>query len=46
MMQLGQVSRASFYRFDESTSPGQDVDMDLRDALTQHSGKHRDQFGT
>lgn len=33
MVQLGQVSRASFYRFDESTSPGQDADMDLRDAI-------------
>ncbi len=33
MVQLGRVSRASFYRFDESTGPGQDADMDLRDAI-------------
>jgi hypothetical protein len=35
MMQLGRVSRASFYRFDENTNPGHDADMDVRDAL-QH----------
>jgi putative transposase len=33
MMELGRVSRASFYRFDESTPPGHDADMDLRDAI-------------
>ena len=33
MVELGRVSRASFYRFDESTNPGQDADMDLRDAI-------------
>jgi len=33
MMKLGQVSRASFYRFEESTHPGHDADMDLRDAI-------------
>ena len=33
MMELGQVSRASFYRFEESTHPGHDADMDLRDAI-------------
>jgi transposase InsO family protein len=33
MMQLGRVSRASFYRFDESTHTSQDADMDLRDAI-------------
>jgi putative transposase len=33
MVELGRVSRASFYRFDESTHPGQDTDMDLRDAV-------------
>jgi putative transposase len=32
MMELGRVSRASFYRFDES-HPGHDADMDLRDAI-------------
>jgi len=32
-MELGQVSRASFYRFEESTHPGHDADMDLRDAI-------------
>jgi putative transposase len=33
MMELGLVSRASFYRFEESTHPGHDADMDLRDAI-------------
>jgi transposase InsO family protein len=33
MVELGRVSRASFYRFDESTHPGQDTDMDLRDSI-------------
>jgi hypothetical protein len=33
MMELGRVSRASFYRFDESPNPGHDADMDLRDTI-------------
>ncbi|HEY8714838.1 MAG TPA: IS3 family transposase [Candidatus Acidoferrum sp.] len=33
MVELGRVSRASFYRFDESTYPSHDGDMDLRDAI-------------
>ena len=33
MMELGRVSRASFYRFDENTPAGHDPDMDLRDAI-------------
>ena len=33
MMQLGRVSRASFYRFEENTHPRDDADMDLRDAI-------------
>jgi transposase InsO family protein len=33
MVELGRISRASFYRFDESTNPGHDGDMDLRDAM-------------
>jgi putative transposase len=33
MVELGQVSRASFYRFDENTPAGHDPDMDLRDAI-------------
>ena len=33
MMELGRVSRASFYRFDENTPAGHDPDMDLRDAM-------------
>jgi transposase InsO family protein len=33
MVTLGRISRASFYRFDESTYPGHDADMDLRDAI-------------
>jgi putative transposase len=31
MVELGQVSRSGFYRFDESVRP--DPDMDLRDAI-------------
>lgn len=33
MMELGRVSRASFYRFDGNTAAGHDPDMDLRDAI-------------
>jgi transposase InsO family protein len=33
MVELGGVSRASFYRFDEERSPRVDRDMDLRDAI-------------
>ena len=33
MVELGGVSRASFYRFDEESSPRGDRDMDLRDAI-------------
>jgi putative transposase len=33
MMQLGRVSRASFYRFDENTPGSRGADMDLRDAI-------------
>jgi putative transposase len=33
MAELGRLSRASFYRFDESTDAGHDADMDLRDAI-------------
>jgi putative transposase len=33
MVELGRVSRASFYRFEESTHPGHYADMDLRDAI-------------
>ena len=33
MVQLGRVSRASFYRFDESALRSHDADMDLRDAI-------------
>jgi putative transposase len=33
MVELGQVSRASFNRFDENTPAGHDPDMDLRDAI-------------
>ena len=33
MVELGQVSRASFYRFEESTHPSHEDDMDLRDAI-------------
>ncbi len=32
-MQLGRVSRASFYRFDGNAHPSHDADMDLRDAI-------------
>lgn len=32
MVELGRVSRSSFYRFDHA-GPGQDPDMDLRDAI-------------
>ena len=35
MVELGRVSRASFYRFNESPKAGPDPDMDLRDAI-QH----------
>src|ERR1700682_1391203 len=33
MVDLGGVSRASFYRYDEDAAPGPDRDMDLRDAI-------------
>jgi transposase InsO family protein len=33
MTQLGHISRASFYRFDENAHPGLDADMELRDAI-------------
>lgn len=33
MVELGRVSRASFYRFEESTHRSHDADMDLRDAI-------------
>ena len=33
MLALARVSRASFYRFDESASPASDDDMELRDAI-------------
>jgi putative transposase len=33
MTKLGQVSRASFYRFDENTASDGEADMDLRDAI-------------
>jgi transposase InsO family protein len=33
MLELGRVSRSSFYRFDGKAPPGPDPDMDLRDAL-------------
>jgi putative transposase len=33
MVELGRVSRASFYRFEESTHASHDADMDLRDAI-------------
>jgi hypothetical protein len=33
MVELGSVSRASFYRFGEGSRPGTDPDMDLRDAI-------------
>ena len=33
MAKLARISRASYYRFDESAELGADVDMDLRDAI-------------
>ena len=33
MTKLGQVSRASFYRFDENAASDSEADMDLRDAI-------------
>jgi len=33
MVELGGVSRPSFYRFEEADSPKVDRDMDLRDAI-------------
>jgi putative transposase len=33
MLELGRVSRSSFYRFDPAGQPGADRDMDLRDAI-------------
>jgi len=33
MMELGQVSRSGFYRFDEEVPSGPDPDMELRDAI-------------
>jgi transposase InsO family protein len=33
MVELAGVSRASYYRFDENAAPGNDADMDLRDAI-------------
>ena len=33
MVDLGFVSRAGFYRFEEEARPGPDPDMDLRDAI-------------
>lgn len=33
MVELGQVSRSSFYRFDAEVVPSRDGDMDLRDAI-------------
>jgi transposase InsO family protein len=33
MVELGRVSRASFYRFNEKPEAGSDPDMDLRDAI-------------
>ena len=33
MMELGRVSRSSFYRFDREATPSPDPDMDLRDAI-------------
>jgi len=33
MVKLAQVSRASYYRFDENAESGVDSDMDLRDAI-------------
>ena len=33
MLELGRVSRPSFYRFDPQHKPGADRDMELRDAI-------------
>ena len=33
MVELGGVSRASFYRYNEDAAPRPDRDMDLRDAI-------------
>jgi putative transposase len=33
MVRLAQVSRASYYRFEESVGSGSDSDMELRDAI-------------
>jgi transposase InsO family protein len=33
MLELGRVSRSSFYRLDGAATPGPDPDMDLRDAI-------------
>jgi putative transposase len=33
MVELGQVSRSGFYRFDDGAKSGKDPDMDLRDAI-------------
>ena len=33
VLELGRVSRSSFYRFDAKATPGPDADMDLRDAI-------------
>lgn len=33
MLELGRVSRSSFYRFDAGATPGPGIDMDLRDAI-------------
>jgi putative transposase len=33
MVRLGQVSRASYYRFEENVGPRSDSDMELRDAI-------------
>ena len=41
MVELGGVSRASFYRYDEDAAPRMDRDMDLRDAIQRREDKHR-----
>jgi hypothetical protein len=33
MVELGQISRSGFYRFDKEAKPGADSDIDLRDAI-------------
>lgn len=33
MLELGRVTRSSFYRFDAAEAPRLDADMDLRDAI-------------